>query len=208
MAKDAVEKAYSVVARIYLLLRLRRDFLFGLADLLRLRLTTAIGYLRVQAESIAALALMGGDPALARDWLATCSRSEGKEFYRKHHQRIVQKLKQLDLYDYYEDGSNMSLHSRAFGVAPGIIIGEKGSPQGHIKLTYQEIDDAVILFLWFCVYLRAHEKMIKKLLEALPEVDFAQTEVRRYEEMVESLWLTLRPLYIRKRNKGLQEFLS
>lgn len=207
-AKGALVKACSVVARAYLLLRLRRDFLFGLTDLLRLRLTSAIGYLRVQTESIAILALLGGDSAMAVDWLNTCSRDEGKEFYKKYHRRIVEKLKELDLYDYYEDGSNMSLHSRVFGVAPGIGIGKKGVPQGRIKLTYQEVDDAVILFLWFCVYLRAHERMIKKLPEALPEVEFRKIEVRRYEEVVESLWSTLRPLYRQKRGKALPSFLS
>jgi hypothetical protein len=119
---------------------------------------------------------------------------------QKIHRRIIDKLRQLDLHDYYEEGSNTSLHSRVGGVAPGIIIGgKKETPIPRLRLTYQEIDDGVILLFWFCVYLKAHKEMIDKLPEAFPEVDFSQIDIRRYGSMVENLWATLVPLYRRKR---------
>jgi hypothetical protein len=43
----------------------------------------------------------------------------------------------------------MSLHSRVFGVTPGIVIGSKDALPGTIALTYQEIDDAEDLILGF-----------------------------------------------------------
>jgi hypothetical protein len=205
-AQDALHKGNSVIGRVYLLLRLERDFLFGLSDLLRLRVTSMFGYLRVQTETVAILALSATDSAMAVNWL---NAKEGKEFYKNHHHKIVDKLRQLALYHYYEDASNTSLHSRVGGVAPGIIIGGKeATPKRQVKLTYQEIDDPVILFLWFCVYLKAHKEMIDKLPQALPEVDFSQIDVRRFGTMVDSLWATLRPLWVRKRGKGLMDIMS
>lgn len=206
-AKEALGKAYSVVARTYLVMRLRRDCLFGLIELLRLRLTPALGYLRLQSESTAILALQNSDPVAAREWLDTSSTTGGKNFYNKHHRSIIQTLKSFDLHDYYEQGSYMSLHSRVFGVTPGIIIGSKDASPGTIALTYQEIDDAEDLILWFCVYLRAHERIIAKLPVGLPEVDFSRIELQEYSNMVESLWARLKPLYIRKRGPELETLL-
>ena len=56
-AKKALEEGKAVIARTYLIMRLGRDFLFGLSDLLRLRSTGMFGYLRVQTETAAILAL-------------------------------------------------------------------------------------------------------------------------------------------------------
>jgi len=200
-AKRALESGNAVIARTYLVLRLGRDFLFGLSDLLRLRLTSMLGYLRIQVETAAILTLISSDSAMAVDWLNTADLKRGTEFYKKHHQRIIKKLKELSLHRYYEQGSSMALHSRVLGVASGIMIGKQIGSPGTVRLTYQEIDDHVILLLWFCVYLRAHKEIIDALPQALPELDFDQIEVWRFEQLVESLWATLRPLYKAKRQK-------
>jgi hypothetical protein len=206
-AQNALHKGNSVIARLYLILRLERDFLFGLSDLLRLRTTSMFGYLRVQTETVAILTLLGTDSAMAVDWLN--SLKGGKEFYKKYHRRIINKLRQLGLHNYYEDGSNTSLHSRVGGVAPGILIGgKKETPTRQVRLTYQEIDDPLILFLWFCVYLKAHKEMIDKLPEAVPEMDFSQINVHPFGTIVESLWATLKPLWLQKRGKALLDIIG
>jgi hypothetical protein len=206
-AQDALRKGNSVIARVYLLLRLERDFLFGLSDLLRLRVTSMFGYLRVQTETVAILTLSSTDWAMAVDWLN--SLEGGKEFYKKYQGRIINKLRQLGLHHYYEDGSNTSLHSRVGGVAPGILIGgKKQTPVRQLRLTYQEIDDKVTLFLWFCVFLKAHKEMIDKLPEAVPEIDFSQIDVGRFGTMIESLWATLNPLWLQKRGKALLDIIG
>lgn len=79
-AKDAVGKANSVIARVYLLLRLGRDFFFGLSDLLRFRVTSMVGYLRVQCETTAILALLGADLATAVEWLNMASPKQARSF--------------------------------------------------------------------------------------------------------------------------------
>ena len=98
----------------------------------------------------------------------------------------------------------MALHSRVSGVAPGVVIGKKGAPQGNIRLVYQEIDDHITLFLWFCVYLKAHKEIIDNLPQAFPEVDFVQIGMDRFAQAVETLWSTLRPLYKAKRQSALR----
>jgi hypothetical protein len=196
-AKTDLQKAYSVIARCILLLRLGRDYLFGLTDLLRLRLASLFGYLRLQTESVAILMLMAKDSDIAADWLNL----EGKEFYGKYHRRrIVQEIKDIDLYQYYEEGSNIALHSRVLGVAAGIAVGNKSTGRGQILLTYQDIDDSVDLFSWFCIYLRAHERMIQKLQRAVPEIDFPEDKLGSFSQNVESLWLKRGSLYRQKQN--------
>jgi hypothetical protein len=207
-AKDALERANSVIARSYLLLRLGRDFFFGLTDLLRLRLTSMHGYVRIQAETTAILALCGAEPPMATNWLNMDTLEEGRTFYRKYQSRITAKLRELGLYEHFEKGSHMALHSRVLGVASGIIAGKKNARRGEIRLLYQEEDDAVIIFLWFYVYLRAHQDILHALPKALPEIDFSQVDFQRYGDMVESLGATLQPLYIRKRREGLPDILG
>jgi hypothetical protein len=158
-----------------------------------------VGYVRIQAETAAILSLCEPEPAIAVDWL----NMEGKEFYKKYHNEITAKLHELDLYQHFDSGSNISLHSRVLGVAGGIIAGKKNAAPGQVRLVYQEADDAVIIFLWFCVYLRAHNDILHTLPKALPEVDFNQVDLRRYGAMVDSLWETLKPLYMRKKREGL-----
>jgi hypothetical protein len=207
-AKEAVERANSVIARSYLLLRLGRDFFFGLSDLLRLRLTSMHGYVRIQAETAAILALCGAEPDVAVDWLNMATTEEGKRFYNKYHTRITANLRDLGLYHYFDNGSNMSLHSRVLGVASGIIAGKKTAARGEVRLVYQEADDAVVIFLWLCVYLKAHNDILTTLPKALPEVDFGQVDLARYGTVVDSLWGTLWPLYLRKTSEGLPRLLD
>lgn len=194
-AKEAITGGNSVIARIYLLLRLGRDFFFGFTDLLRRRLTSMQGYLRIQAETAAILVLCGKNSSVAVDWL----NKEGKEFYYKHHKNVVHELRELGLYRYYEEGSNLALHSRPLGLAGGIIEGKKKAAPGEVRLSYQELHDPIEVFTWFYVYLRAHKEIIETLPKALPEVDFTQVDIKHYGAMVETLWATLFPLYTRKR---------
>lgn len=64
-AQEELQKAVAAIARSYLTTRLARDFLFGLTDLLRLRLTASVGYLRSQSESCGLLRLMAKQPEAA-----------------------------------------------------------------------------------------------------------------------------------------------
>src|SRR2546428_4193706 len=89
VADDSVGQAHgdlheslAAVARSYLTVRLKRDFLFGLTDLLRLRLTAAVSYFRVQTETAALIKLMAKTPTLAREWFSVLTDQEGEAFYK------------------------------------------------------------------------------------------------------------------------------
>lgn len=200
-AKAALEKLYSVIGRIYLLLRFGRDYLLGLSEILKLRVTPAMGYLRVQAESVALLKLFADEPHVAQDWLDATASESGKQFYQNHHTKIIKTVKKFNLYENYERGSWMALHSRVGGVSLGIIQGARkleDSARGTVRLVYQEVDDHVVLFFWFCQYLLFHQKVVGILPTVLPEIssqEFAETGAGKFSEMVDGLRKTLEPLH-------------
>lgn len=204
-ARTALHKANSVIARTYLVLRLRRDFLFGVSDLLKLRLIAALGYLRIQSESAAILAILGEEPAMSLEWLDPNS---GQKFYKKHQGRIVSKMRDLHLHEHYEQGSAMALHSRVLGVTPGMLVGAKDASEGSIELTYQEIDAPLDLFLWFYIFLKAHGQVIGGVAEGLPEIDLKELGAAEYMGMIAELGAKLRPLYVKTRNSDLANILQ
>ena len=206
-AQESMHKAYSVVARSYLMLRLRRDFQFGLSDLLKLRLTAALGYLRLQSESSALLALMAEEAKIAVAWLDPFSPGKGRQFHQKYHPSIVARMKDLQLYALYQQGSQISLHSRVYGLVPGLLAGEQAKKKGAITLSYQEIKDPVELFLWFLYYLRAHVDVIRALPNGLPEVeDLSRFGLAQYSAHLERLWKSVEPL-ARRKQAGLPDLL-
>lgn len=200
-AKEALERLHSIIGRIYLLLRLGRDYLLGLGEILKLRITPAMGYLRVQAESLALLKLFANEPRIAQEWLDATSAQSGRQFYRNNHSKIVETVKALDLYEHYERGSWMALHSRVPGVSLGIIQGGKkttGGEEDTIRLVYQETGDHVALFLWFCIYMRFHQKAINSISVSIPEINslqLAEVGVGEFSKAVDGLWKTLEPIY-------------
>jgi hypothetical protein len=191
-AKGDFVQGVAFYARLYLLMRLRRDYLFGLTDLLRLRITASQGYLRLQAETVAVLALALVEPEIGQEWLDTMEGENGKNFYKRHHKRIVQKIKDLELHFYYEQASQNALHSRVGGVASGVVQGNAIRGKGEVALIYQEARDPYSYFLWFCSYLRFHEIMTRSLPEVVPEAAAAlATEVEPFRAGVEELWKLL-----------------
>ncbi|MFL6192592.1 MAG: hypothetical protein ACJ75H_00365 [Thermoanaerobaculia bacterium] len=188
-AKENFVKGVAFYARLYLVMRLRRDYLFGLTDLLRLRRTASQGYLRLQAETVAVLAMSLDEPEVGQEWLETMEEDKGKAFYKKYHKRVVQKIKDLGLHFYYEQASQNALHSRVGGVASGVVQGNAVRDKGEVALVYQEANDPYSFFLWLCSYLRFHEILSRSLLTVVPEAvtDLAE-EIRLFREGVEELW--------------------
>lgn len=203
-AKNSIENIYSILSRIYLLLRLRRDFFLGMAELLRLRYTTAIGYYRLQCESFSLLKIFAEKPKAAQDWMSAFSAELGKKFYYKYHQSVVDVIKEFGLHSDYERAASFSMHSRILGIASGILIGDKTKEDKNKRVTslvYNEIDDPTTLFIWFTNYLKFHEKLLLKLPNIIPEfenVNLDSIEVKKYSEIIVDLADTLGRLRQRK----------
>lgn len=203
-AQVNLQRANSAVARTYLILRLRRDFLFGLADLMKLRLIPALGYLRIQSESTAILALIASNPSMSIDWLNPHS---GGKFYKNHHRKVVEKMKSLGIHEFYDQGSEMALHSRVHGVTPGLLIDKDAASKGVAVLTYQELAEPVDFLVWFGIYLRAHQRLLVGIEEGLPEVDFGKLGSSSYNDMVAALMEKIRTEYLNQKRSELSSVL-
>lgn len=170
-AKGGMTGATAILARMHLALRIRRDFLFCIADLLRLRISTSLGFLRLQAEVGGLLLLMTGEPVLGEEWLESGDAEKGRVFHRKWHGQVVEAVKKLRLHGDYSLASNMALHPRASGTALGIVGGADGTRPGQIILGYQEGADPLFLFCWFATILRAHRRIVESTLSLFPELE-------------------------------------
>lgn len=167
-AKTAYTEAHSDIASNWLLLRLRRDWLFGLGDLLRLRLTSMIGYLRLQAETVALVIHFSADPRAAGEWL-DATPDAGRGFYRSHHAKLLEILNRSKLRHYYDEGSAWALHSRVAGVFPGVRVADNQSPH-EIELAYQDFRDPNEVYEQLSYYLCAHVQCARALLTSVPEI--------------------------------------
>ena len=160
-------------ARLRLFQRLRRDFDLGIIELLRNHAVSSMGYLRVQSETIALAAAIVEKPEMGSEWWDAISMDAGKAFHAKHNSRIRGLVKEVGLEMYYQLGSAMAMHSRLAGVVNGIMYGgepEVTDDKVTLKITYQDIDDARLLFIYFANYLLAHVAVAKALPRCMPEV--------------------------------------
>jgi len=132
------------------------------------------------------------------EWLNPDS---GRKFYRIYHGKTVEKMKSLGIHDYYDQGSEMALHSRVHGVMPGILVNKDIAADGKIALTYQEFDDPVDFLVWFGIYLRAHQRILAGMAEGLPEVDLDKVVSGKYDEMVAALTEKLKTMYLKERHR-------
>lgn len=88
----------------------QRYWSFGSLELFRLRQTAALGYLRLEAESMALVALFLADDDLADRWSQLRTREEGQKFFRESQQRVKEVLKKYDLDKIYDIASGSAQH--------------------------------------------------------------------------------------------------
>lgn len=196
-AQAAYQSAKSAIARTELILRSGRDFLFGISDLLRVRITPALGYLRLQSETFALLRLLVDQPQLGVDWLN--SLRDGQKFYGKWHSRIVETIKSLDLHHDYSRGSEMAFHVRQGGTILGTLLGSANATRaGEIRLHYQEVSDPRMFFYYFGLFLRFHRKALTHLGELFPEIssdDLNGIGLETFLKVEDQIWTTTRRVY-------------
>ena len=170
-AQKSLRIAIAVVARALLTNRLQRDFLFGMTDLLRLRETPAIGYVRLQCETAALIGLMHREPAIAPEWMAASTPAAGRTFFKKRGDQIRDEVKALGFDDFYDEGSNTALHSRIGGVARGYLIGAKTREPGEVRLCYQELDSPAVMVFALLRFLGFHVRLLRLVERLYPELD-------------------------------------
>jgi len=163
----------------------------AVADLLRMRLTVPLGYLRLQCESIALLKLMSEDPAITQQWASIQSDTDGIAFYRKHQSRVREILKAYDLWNAYDHASGAALHSRFIGLAQGYrsqsyADGLRIVQEDRINL--QEFDPEnphrFMIEVIFTV-LRAQALIFANLRDAIPEITDPLLLETRFAQFIE-----------------------
>lgn len=72
-----------------LILSCQRYWAWAASDLARLRLSTATGYLRLQAELVGLVGLFLAEPAIAERWFNIRDKKSGRKFFNDTHPRSV-----------------------------------------------------------------------------------------------------------------------
>ncbi len=116
-----------------------RQFRWMATDLLRGKVTSAIGYVRLQTESVALLHLLLTEPTQAGAWYATGLSGNGRAFYRSTQKKLLQFLKALDLDEAYEWGSAHALHVRIFQVLRANVIEREERSRPYLWLRDHEL---------------------------------------------------------------------
>src|SRR5262249_27179543 len=105
--------------RSFLFARLGNLYAAAVADLLRMRLTAPLGYVRLLCESIALLKLMAEDASILQQWVNIQSDQDGKTFFQKYQKQVRHVLSAYNLAEAYNQASGSAVHCRFIGVARG-----------------------------------------------------------------------------------------
>jgi len=186
-----------LVARLLVFLLLERQYMWAATDLLRGRLTPALGYKRLQAESLALLLLMRDDPEIAGRWLEIRTDDEGRAFYQTFRGRIRNVIDSLGLSMAYEMGSGVALHVRPSSAAHSLSFSP--GPPLDIQLSYQEIreNDPFSYLLEVLHFLTTQRLVFEALATAFPEATdpIWPQRVRIFGHTVDGLWEKLEQKY-------------
>ncbi len=188
-ARTIWRRLYARQARRILLLLLQRHVMWAATDLLRMRLTPALGYCRQEAEAIALLVLVRNSPDLGIRWLRVRTDEEGVAFFRNVQSEVRSTLKRLELNDAYERGSGAALHVRFASAVPGLSLDRKPN---EIWLGFQEVrpEEPFRYYLEVLGFLSIQVRVLRSLGEAFPEVTDPSWPgaVDRFTRNVGALW--------------------
>lgn len=177
---DAARAAWKLIrvntTRAIVVLACQRQFMWGVTDLLRTRVTPAFGYTRQQAESVALLHLFRDNPNAAVQWRQVSTANEGRRFYRAYQPQLNTIMEAISLAAAYEQGSGAALHVRLASVARALFsLGPEEAPHssgGAIRLAFQELDPTrpFRYFLAVLHFLYTQARVFEGLTAAFPEV--------------------------------------
>jgi hypothetical protein len=195
-AQTAWSNAWARRARGIIFLLLQRQFMWAATDLLRMRLTPAIGYARQQVEALGLLFLIRDNPTVGHRWIRLVTSDDGKRFYHDMQSRLLGVVGHLGLTEAYEAGSATALHIRIASAARGLSLDRKPN---EVWLGYQEVqaDDRFTFLLETLNFLSIQGRVFRALAHAFPEVtDPIWTErVRNFTRDLASLWDRLEKEY-------------
>ncbi len=174
-------------ARAVVFLLLQRSYMWGATDLLRMRLTSAAGYCRLEAEAIGLMLLIQDDPSVGDCWLKVANEEEGRAFFTATQPKLKERLRGVDLACVYDQGSAAAQHVRLASAIHNLSLSET-----HARLVYQEArtEDPFIFFLEVLSFLSTQVRVFHVLKNAFPEVTEPvwDQRVRLFNIEVARLW--------------------
>jgi hypothetical protein len=166
---------YSRRSRGLLLLQAYRSFMHAGTDIRRLRVVTAIGFMRLEIEAVALMFLIQANSELGFTWLNLRGDIQGKEFFNKTKKDISKFCDRFELTVEWNLASSASQHARFIGLVDGLSISSFSQIDRHtdnFSLALQDFDEKrpEQLISRALYILRTQAKLLLPLQLALPEV--------------------------------------
>lgn len=160
--------------RAVILLQMGRAFSRSVVDVLRQRLTPAIGYQRPVVEGLALLFLTRDDPSRAVEWRKILTDEDGREFHGKYQRAMACVIEAAGLTKAYNSASGVSLHLR-FAGAVGLDFSSRQELSRRVtetKLLYGELRPGEEFFFMASVVdiLQTQARVFARLQYAFPEI--------------------------------------
>lgn len=168
-------KYFSRENRGLLLLDLRNLFSMAIADILRMRVTSSLFYLRLQCETLALMKLMLENPEIAKEWKKCLTEKEGILFFRNSQSKIKSILKSFDLEFSYNFTSGAAVHARFGRSVRGLNVNTSRTTDKliyNMNMAVQEFDGkAPEYFILHIIFLlRAQSRILFNLSVVCPEI--------------------------------------
>lgn len=199
---DAYFSYFSRRARGLLVLHIYRSFMYAATDFLRMRVTSALGKLRVEIESAALINIFQTDKNLSYQWYRISDDKEGKKFFRDTMPKVNNFNDLNDLKSEWNLSSQAAQHSRLVGLIDGLSVSEDKVGNKAIeeyKLAFQDFNPETPeeFVMWALYILRVQAKLIIPLVLSLPEV----TDAILIETRIPNFHTKLSKLYSMFENK-------
>ena len=190
---------YSRRVRGMLLLLCYRSYMFSATDMLRMRITSALGNMRLAIESAAYTVIIRNIPEVGKIWFNLRTDKEGKRFYRKHSSELGKIIEQYSLEFLWNFASSSTQHARPHSVAFGIDLSnsiDRDRYSNEFGLRFQELDQDSPddFFLKVLFLLRIQERIFSVLKEGLSEIAdpiLLETRLPSFSLEVSRLWQLL-----------------
>jgi len=184
-----------------LLLLSFRCYMFAATDLFRIRISSAIGHLRVQVEAVALMNMICKKPDIASEWIKISNHKEGKRFFRSHPIRDF--IDKHDLAHAWNLASGSAQHARFASIVYGLA-------QVTSQKDHRRIDQYNVVFqegepheriLYTLFLLRTQYQLFIAIREGLEEVEdplLINTRFPNFKSKVEFLWKRLEEVFPEK----------
>jgi hypothetical protein len=180
-----------------LILACQRYWAWAATDLARLRLSTATGYLRLQAEIVGLVSLFLAEPQTADRWFNIRDKKSGRQFFNDTQSKVREVLKAFELDGVYEIASGGSQHVRLAGMVRSVA-----SSGGDLRLADQDVDleSPFNLHLTVAHFHKTQGRIIAALAKLLPDVADEEWPKRwnPFATRINELWAALEKKYTKE----------